>query len=142
MARDHGLGIMLWAWLAPICAGQTTSLPALDFSVLSPPSVAGSYVYVKAQFGGDIPLNLTATVSAVSPSTGCSAMTEGSLTGKIALIKRGTCRFTVKAINAQNAGAAAVVIYNNELWSIVIMSGTDARVTIPVSGDRLRAPPV
>ena len=44
----------------------------------------------------------------------------GTLTGKIALIRRGgpappapTCGFYNKAINAQRAGAIAVVIYNN-----------------------------
>jgi minor extracellular serine protease Vpr len=38
----------------------------------------------------------------------------GSLTGRIALIQRGTCGFYEKVINAQNAGAVAVVIYNNQ----------------------------
>ena len=42
-----------------------------------------------------------------------AALPPGSLTGKVALIRRGTCSFYDKAINAQNAGAAAVVLYNN-----------------------------
>ena len=33
------------------------------------------------------------------------------LTGKIALVSRGTCEFGMKS--AQNAGAEAVIIYNN-----------------------------
>jgi hypothetical protein len=33
--------------------------------------------------------------------------------GKIALIERGLCGFAQKARNATNAGAAAVIIYNN-----------------------------
>ena len=37
----------------------------------------------------------------------------GFLTGRAVLIRRGTCTFYVKAINAQAAGAAAVVLYNN-----------------------------
>ncbi len=37
----------------------------------------------------------------------------GSLTGKVALIRRGTCGFAEKAANAQAAGAAGVVLYNN-----------------------------
>ena len=32
--------------------------------------------------------------------------------GKIALIQRGTCNFGVKVVNAQNAGAAGVLIFN------------------------------
>ncbi|WP_211748274.1 S8 family serine peptidase [Paenibacillus sp. Marseille-Q4541] len=35
------------------------------------------------------------------------------LTGKVALIQRGTISFTEKSLNAQAAGAAAAVIYNN-----------------------------
>jgi hypothetical protein len=35
------------------------------------------------------------------------------LAGKIALIRRGTCGFYNKAINAQRAGAIGVVLYNN-----------------------------
>ena len=34
------------------------------------------------------------------------------LTGKVALIQRGTCTFHDKALNAQEAGAAAVIIFN------------------------------
>jgi uncharacterized protein (TIGR03437 family) len=41
----------------------------------------------------------------------CSALPAGSLTGVIALIQRGTCVYSNKAINAQNAGAVGVVIY-------------------------------
>jgi len=43
----------------------------------------------------------------------CSALTSGSLTGKVALAARGTCSFAIKATNAINAGAAAVLISNN-----------------------------
>ena len=45
---------------------------------------------------------------------GCtSADFAGFPTGNIALIRRGGCTFKTKAINAQTAGASAVVIYNN-----------------------------
>jgi hypothetical protein len=62
----------------------------------------------------------------------CAALPAGSLVGKVALIRRGTCLFYSKAVNAQNAGAIAVVIYNNEpgLDPITLL-GTPP-VTIPV----------
>src|SRR5262249_5586024 len=42
----------------------------------------------------------------------CAALPANSLSGAIALIQRGgTCSFTDKVVNAQNAGAVAVVIY-------------------------------
>jgi subtilisin family serine protease len=43
----------------------------------------------------------------------CAPLAAGSLTGKYALIRRGSCTFYRKSLNAMNAGAAGVVIYNN-----------------------------
>jgi minor extracellular serine protease Vpr len=43
----------------------------------------------------------------------CSAYPDGALNGKIALIRRGTCTFEVKANDAQKAGAIGAVIYAN-----------------------------
>ncbi len=37
----------------------------------------------------------------------------GSLTGQIALIERGTCEFSDKVFNAQQAGAVAALVYNS-----------------------------
>ena len=50
---------------------------------------------------------------ASSSSAGCQdADFVGDFTGKVALIQRGTCTFHDKALNAQEAGAAAVIIFN------------------------------
>ncbi len=43
----------------------------------------------------------------------CAVLSAGSLTGKIALIQRGTCDYSTKIDNAQNAGAVGVVIYQS-----------------------------
>ncbi len=61
---------------------------------------------------------------------GCSPYTAGSLAGKVALIDRGTCNFTLKALNAQNAGATGVVIVNNSP-GLVNMAGVDPSIIIP-----------
>jgi len=44
---------------------------------------------------------------------GCLPFSAGSLKGKLAFISRGTCTFAAKVSNAANAGAVAVVVYNN-----------------------------
>ncbi|HEY4554975.1 MAG TPA: S8 family serine peptidase, partial [Lysobacter sp.] len=53
--------------------------------------------------------------------------------GKVALIRRGTCGFYDKAINAQNAGAVGVVLYNNTAGTLnPTVAGTPS-VNIPVA---------
>ena len=68
------------------------------------------------------------------PNDGCESVTNsGDLSGKIALIRRGTCEFGFKALVAQNAGAIAVVVINNVEGPPIIMAGGDFgdQVTIP-----------
>lgn len=48
------------------------------------------------------------------------------------LIRRGTCGFYEKAVNAQNAGAAAVVLYNNSAGAFNPTVAGTPPVTIPV----------
>lgn len=94
-----------------------------EVRVLSPVAIAGSYQFGSAAFG---PLignpNVTAEVVAAvdevevggTSTDGCSPfINAAAVAGKIALIERGLCGFAVKARNATNAGAAAVIIYNN-----------------------------
>lgn len=71
---------------------------------------------------GSYPLVRTGT--SASADDACAALPAGSLTGSVALIRRGTCGFNIKAINAQNAGAAMVVLYNN----------VDGRISATVAG--------
>ncbi len=60
---------------------------------------------------------------------GCSVLPDGSMTGAIALIERGTCAFTTKIQNAQAAGAIGVVIWDNKDEPPIEMSVPDT--TIP-----------
>jgi Zn-dependent M28 family amino/carboxypeptidase len=61
---------------------------------------------------------LTAQIAVVpvDADTGCTAadFAGGSYTGTIALILRGGCTFAIKAANAAAAGAAAVIVQNND----------------------------
>lgn len=57
------------------------------------------------------------------PEDGCTLITNPeAISGKIALIKRGACNFSLKILNAQNAGAVAVVIANNVDTGVLNMS--------------------
>lgn len=57
---------------------------------------------------------------------GCSAFAAGSFSGEAALISRGTCPFADKVNNAVAAGAAYVVVYNNEAGAPIVMGGLEA----------------
>lgn len=63
-------------------------------------------------------------------SDGCETATV-ALTGKIAIVDRGTCNFTVKVLNAQKAGAVGVIIANNDGSAAFAPGGTDRKVKIP-----------
>ncbi len=63
----------------------------------------------------------------------CSAIVNSTaMAGKIAIVDRGTCAFTVKVKACQDAGAVGVIVVNNAAGSPPQgMSGTDATITIP-----------
>jgi minor extracellular serine protease Vpr len=60
---------------------------------------------------GTLPLARTGTPD--STADACTSLPAGSLEGYAVLIRRGGCTFYTKAKNAENAGARAVIIYNN-----------------------------
>ena len=92
--------------------------------------------------GNVIPVDINLTGDRASTS-GCEASDfTGPFDGPndIALIQRGTCDFGVKALNAQTAGAEAVIIFNQgndptrEALIVGTLLPTGAAVTIPVVG--------
>jgi subtilisin family serine protease len=83
-----------------------------------------------APTSGSLPMSRTGT--ATSTADACAALPAGSLTGTAALVRRGGCTFHVKALNAMNAGAAAVVLYNNVPGRISPTVAGTPPITIPV----------
>jgi len=67
---------------------------------------------------------------------GCEPFTNAAaVAGRVALVNRGTCGFAVKALNAQNAGARAVIIANNVAGAGAIgLGGTDPAATVATIG--------
>jgi subtilisin family serine protease len=61
----------------------------------------------------------------------CEPLINGAeLSGRIALIERGGCNFQVKIAHAEQAGAIAVIVYNN-IGSPIVMNGERGSVNIP-----------
>ena len=96
---------------------------------------------------GDVTAAVTA-LPAADPTPGCEAADFAGFTpGNIALISRGACTFAIKATNAYNAGASAVIIYNNQPGVINGTLGNDFTLDIGVTsvtqtvGQQLAATP-
>ena len=100
--------MQMFRWLAPV-----------QVVVNTPVVIAASYPGVAAGFGpifslSGLPGDLQLVDDGVAPGgDGCTASTAGSLTGKIAVIDRGSCEFSLKALRAQEAGAIGVIVVNN-----------------------------
>ncbi len=127
---------------------------ALPYFTISPDATAIGYTPAT---GAPLPptsgtFQMARTGTSTSTADACSPLPAGSLTGKVALIRRGTCSFYIKAMNAQNAGALAVVLYNNAAGRFNPTVAGTPPITIPVVAisdtegvlinDRLAAGPV
>ncbi len=103
------------------------------------PFSASYPAYETSAFGVPISAAITSNIVLVDdgtplPNEGCSAfINTTSVNGKIALIRRGSCTFVQKCINATNAGAVAVIMINNVSGNPAAMGGTDTNgdVVIP-----------
>jgi len=112
-------------------------------NVNSPEGVAGGYEVGTASFGPDVnalPEPITGQVAIVddgsfSRSTlGCNPLVNAEeVAGKIAFVDRGSCFFVDKTLNAQNAGAIAVVVCNfeNSFTGMAASPNFSGNITIP-----------
>ncbi|MCI4671620.1 MAG: T9SS-dependent M36 family metallopeptidase [Bacteroidia bacterium] len=115
--------------------------PAGSVNVLtvnSPATVAGGYPGNVATFGPAIPAAgitadlVLATDGLGDPNDACDPLTNGpSLSGKIAVVRRGNCNFVDKVQAAQTAGALAVIIVNNVGGGSFSPGGNGPAITIP-----------
>ena len=135
-STDAGL---TWANILGGINGATTFEYASNVTVNSPAGIAGEYpCYPTTAFGPAITSTITANIELVNdgtaaPTEGCNTLTNSaaSMNGKIALIRRGNCTFVQKIKNAQDKGAAAVIMMNNVAGTPIPMGGDDPTITIP-----------
>lgn len=138
-------------WVSATAAAQHGRAGfSIAMSVTGPAPVPANLapILVNQGTGG---VNLSATIPGTTPlvissgintaSDGCAAYPANTFAGSIAVIRRGTCSFSIKTNNASAAGAVAVVIANNAAGAILpSVPGT----TVPVfsvlqsEGDALR----
>jgi len=90
-----------------------------------------------AQQYSDIIGNVVRLIDDTAPiNDGCERTVNGDdLEGTIAIIDRGACNFTGKVLNAQDAGAiAAIIVNNNNDGTPAPVGGADDAVIIPTIG--------
>lgn len=127
-----------WTKIFGGITGPTTFQSAAELTINSPTTVAGNYAcYPTTSFGTQVTTPITADIVLVDDGTpptndACETIINTSaLSGKIALIRRGTCTFVAKVLAAQNAGAIGVIMMNNVAGTPVAMGGTDTAINIP-----------
>ena len=115
--------------------------PVPTLTVNTPTIIAGQYQAVESNFStANKLINLGQRTGQVvyyndnaagTTHEACAGLPVNSVLGKIAMIDRANCNFTVKVKNAQLAGAIAVIMVNNVQGGPITMGGTDNTVTIP-----------
>jgi hypothetical protein len=93
----------------PILLGTATGSATTEYQV--GPADFGAPISQTAITG---PVALVNDGAGAATTDACEAIRTGSLTGKIALVDRGTCAFNVKALNVQAAGAKAMIVADNQ----------------------------
>jgi len=114
--------------------------PLEDPLAINNGTVAGNYDGTQAGFGAEIPMiPIVANLALVNDNIpdandGCQALANGAvINGNIAVIRRGGCEFGFKVLAAENAGAVAAIVVNNEPGGTIAMGAgaVGAQVTIP-----------
>jgi fungalysin metallopeptidase (M36)/PA domain-containing protein len=95
----------------------------------------GGNVATNTAIFGPTNFDITALVTLANDGVGatsdaCEPLV--GLTGRIALVDRGTCTFVIKARNVQAAGAVGIIIANNAAGPAPGLGGIDPLVTIGV----------
>lgn len=133
-APVDGISGRMQMYLWPISSGGSTTN---NLTIQQPSSIAGVVQSPISQFGSkrfaEIINNVVVGRDVSSAdSLGCGALVNtAEVAGKIVLLYRGTCGFTNKVLNAQNAGAIAVIVINNNSQNPTSMTGSSASITIP-----------
>lgn len=116
--------------------------PPAVLTIHDPAAIADTYEAQPAVFGPS--LTVTGTMGNItigddgdntnsgSTTDACEPLVNGDeISGTIALVDRGSCAFTTKVFNAQNAGAIGVVVANSIPGPPIPMVGSHPSITIP-----------
>lgn len=135
-------------WIGPNAVAATPSVlkpgtPLLSIKSKAFPEIVGNYQVGTAGFGPALTPGtaVTAPIGRVIDQadgvtgwacTPLDAANAALVAGRLALVDRGSCAFTIKAKNVQDAGAIGMLVADNAPGSPPSgMSGTDDSIVIP-----------
>ncbi len=131
------------AWIGAnvtAAARNVLSYGSPQMQVIAPATIAGVYQAGAASFGPALTTpgvnkQVMPVVENDSLGLACApfdAENVRAVKGRVAMVLRGTCGFTQKVLNAQNAGADAVIVVDNTTATPPdSLGGTDPAITIP-----------
>ncbi len=145
-------GGITWSHIFGGSTGETYYNGNASLTVNSPASIAGVIEGMQSNGDETVPEPITqdlvlADDGSEHPTWACNEIVNATeMNGKIAVIDRGECYFVDKIMNAQNAGAVAVLMINNVAGLPITMDiSSGSSITIPAfminktDGDVLKA---
>lgn len=116
-----------------VAASIDGGLEVLGLEVNAPDDIAGIYEAAESAIG--VPLaevEITEDLVVAEPVRACDEIQNAEeMEGKIALVERGDCFFSIKHLEVQDAGAVGIVVYNNVPGDPFVMGGDDEGIEIP-----------
>jgi hypothetical protein len=132
---------LVWTGAEVTAAAPSVLAPGVPkLQVIEPVSIAGDYQVGTASFGPAFnTIDLTRQVMPVVENgnlgiacTPFDAANQRAAKNRIVIVFRGTCSFTVKVKNAQDAGARGVIVMDNAAGGPPAgLGGADPTITIP-----------
>lgn len=126
--------MFLWSAVGPL---------GKPLTVNNPTNLAGDHEGAPAQFGPSLPnepiianlalaVDSNSSVESTDENDACdNLINPEELDGNIVIVRRGACNFTNKVYRAQQAGAVAVLIVNNNSDPIFSPGGSNPLINIP-----------
>jgi subtilisin family serine protease len=146
-SQGNSEGIGVYGGSAPATGTKVIGVGAIENDIITAPAFEVNTTptptlisYIPATGAPLPPLSGTEDIFLVgttsSTNAGCTSSggVPAGASGKLALIRRGSCSFREKSLNAMAAGATGVILFNNVAGTLsATVAGTPA-ITIPVVG--------
>lgn len=125
--------MQMFRWQAPVQLALAGTLTA------NYPAGAGAFGATTYNITQPVALAVDADVATPNDgccgaaNTACSDPGWAAVSGKIAIVKRGSCEFGTKALNMANAGALGMILVNNASEGVIAMGAGVNGASVPLT---------